>query len=194
MDFRDVKEKMRKKNKILFSRESPCLQELLALLRQQNHRTIVLWAFECVNDPVKLLKERYPDEERPQKAVDLCKEWAKGNIKMPIAKKAILGVHGLAKEFNNPIDIALCHAIGQGCSSIHVKTHTIGLVFYELTAIVLEYGFDDCEKIIEEKINNYIYCLEQCEKRVNDESLIWASFLMKEKENKEKLLYEKRLS
>ena len=87
MDFRDVKEKMRKKNKILFSRESPCLQELLALLRQQNHRTIVLWAFECVNDPVKLLKERYPDEERPQKAVDLCKEWAKGNIKMPIAKK-----------------------------------------------------------------------------------------------------------
>lgn len=194
MDLSDVKEKMSKKNKILFSRDSSCLQELLQLLRKQNHRTIVLWAFECVKEPVQLLKERYPDEKRPQNVVDLCKEWAKGKIKMPIAKKAILEVHALAKELDNPVDIALCHAVGQGCSAVHVETHAIGLVFYELTALVREYGFDDCEKIIEEKINGYIYCLKQCEKKINDESLIWASFLLKDKENKEKLLYEKGLS
>lgn len=44
--FKDVMIKLKKRNKILFDRNSPSLQKLLELIRVQNHRTLVLWAFE----------------------------------------------------------------------------------------------------------------------------------------------------
>lgn len=42
MEFKDVEVKLKKKNKILFTRESACLQELLKEIRLQKHRTLVL--------------------------------------------------------------------------------------------------------------------------------------------------------
>lgn len=53
---RDVEAKLKRKNEILFSRKSECLQELLALIREQKHRTLGLWAFACVEVPLQRLK------------------------------------------------------------------------------------------------------------------------------------------
>ncbi|MDD2628348.1 MAG: hypothetical protein PHD20_05675, partial [Clostridia bacterium] len=53
----NVKIKLLKQNQILFSRESVCLQELLELIRKQKHRTLVMWAFTCVEEPFKIMKE-----------------------------------------------------------------------------------------------------------------------------------------
>ena len=47
VDLDDVREKYRRKNQLLFSRESACLQDLIRLICLQKHRTIVLWAFTC---------------------------------------------------------------------------------------------------------------------------------------------------
>lgn len=178
MDISDVKEKYKKKNKILFSRQSTCLQELLELIRIQKHRTIVMWAFLCIDEIAKELHLKYPNEKRIDKSINLSKSWAKGEIKMPIAKKAILEVHSMAKEIENEYDIALLHAIGQGCSAVHVETHAIGIALYELTAIVLKYGIDNCEDKIENKINEYIKNLKKCEKEINNPNLKWAKFLL----------------
>ena len=40
--FSDVEQKLKKKNKILFSRDSVCLQELKMLIEQQKHRTLIM--------------------------------------------------------------------------------------------------------------------------------------------------------
>lgn len=62
---------------------------------------------------------------------------------MPIAKKAILDSHAVAKETEDRIYAALCHAIGHYGATVHVETHAIGLPFYELTAIVMECGYNN---------------------------------------------------
>lgn len=188
----DVKEKLKRKNKILFSRDSLCLQNLLIELRKQDRKVIILWALECAENISKELTKKYPNDSRFENAINLSKEWAHGKIKMPLAKKAILQAHAVAKEISNPVDIALCHALGQGCSAVHVETHAIGLPMYELTAIVLENGIENCEEKIEEKINEYIKSLKHCSEKLETENLNWASFLMKKQsKNKEQLLYEK---
>ncbi len=193
MELQDVREKLKRRNRILFSRESECVQELLKLLRVQKHRTIVMWAFECVQIPLQILKEHYPEEERPHRAVALCKEWAAGKIKMPIAKKALLQVHAMAKEIENDIDQSLCHAVGHACATVHVETHAIGLPIYELTAIVHKYGIDHCEKEIEKKMVYYIKNLKQWEKKIDVKPLSWAKFLMDDnRPNKEQILFEKK--
>jgi len=88
---------------------------------------------------------------------------------------------------------ALCYAIGHAGATVHVETHALGLPFYELTAIVLEYGIDNFGKPVSEKIDYYyhrlLYWRENTEKAGRD----WAKFLLDDSwPNKEKILREKR--
>lgn len=193
MDFTDVNKRFNKKNKILFTRDSQCLQDLLTLIRKQKHRTLVMWVFECMKPAVKVLQEKYPEDNRIEIAADLCKKWAMGEVKMPIAKKALLNVHAIAKEIDDNVDIALCHAIGQGLACVHVETHAIGFVMYELSAIVLHYGLDDYHEHVENRIHEYINSLTFWEKHIDEEERVWASFLADDsRPNKEHLLYLKK--
>ena len=187
VNYNDVLVKYKKKNKVLFSRESHCLQTLLEALRSKQQATIVLWALESCESIYHQLDDD-PNDTIIQ-AIDLCWQWARGEIKMPQAKASILQVHGLAKQIDDPVKIAYYHAIGQGLSAIHVETHAIGLVMYELTAIIRKNGID-CVECLDQKIENYIQHLHQCEKNVN--RYTWASFLLKDKPNKEQLLYQKK--
>lgn len=193
VDLDDVREKYRRKNQLLFSRESACLQDLIRLICLQKHRTIVLWAFTCAEHPVALLKRAYPDDTRPEEAVRVCRMWAEGCVKMPEARKAILQVHAMACEVETPRDCALCHAVGQACSAVHTEAHAVGLVFYELTAIVRELGIDACEQAVDEKINYYISTLKDCQAEIDFQNRSWAAFLLDDSRvNKELLLWQKR--
>lgn len=190
--YEDVRGRLKKKNKILFTRDSVCLQSFIKLLQEQDHKTIVLWAFEQVKPIVQDLKEKYPEEIRPEQALELSQKWARGEIKMPEAKRAILNCHKVCKEIEDEADIARCHAVGQGVSSVHVETHAIGLCFYELTALVWE-NQKDFEDIVNKKIKEYEKSLLVCKKLSQDRSVKWADFLLKKDVvNKELKLAEKR--
>ena len=177
----EVQERMRRSNKILFSPESECLQELSWRLQGQTRKALVLWALECGEDTARVIKKRYPQEERPQRALALSLQWARGKIKMPIAKKAILEVHQAAKETEEMEYAARYHAVGQACSVIHTGGHAMGLPIYELTALVRELGLERAEKAVEEKIEEYSVKLMQCQKKEKEDGGPWAKFLMDER-------------
>lgn len=191
--FEDVKRKLERKNKILFSRDSKCLQELIKLIEKQNHRTLVLWALDCGKTTLDYFEAKYPSELRPRVALELSLIWAKGKIKMPIAKKAILDAHFVAKEIKDAEYGALCHAIGHACATVHVETHAIGLPIYELTALVLKYGEDDFKKPVSEKIDFYFQKLLYWQENADSKEYEWADFLSDDISlNKEKAYNEKR--
>ncbi len=191
--FLDVEQKLKKKNKILFSRNSECLQELKALVEQQKHRTLVMWALDCVKVPLAQFEEKYPHELRPRTALELCEAWSKGKIKMPAAKRAILEAHAVAKEIDDDVYGALCHAIGHAGATVHVETHALGLPFYELTSLVLKHEKDEYPEKVREKISYYCQRLLYWQENIDKVDGEWAGFLMNDNQpNKEKLLTEKR--
>ncbi len=179
--FADVEQKIKKKNEILFSRDSACLQGLLSLLREQTHRTLVLWAFDCAQEALALFEEKYPEEKRPETALALSQAWARGEVKMPIARRAILDAHAAAKDVSDRASAALCHAVGQACATVHAATHAPGLPFYELTALVLRRGGRDYEAQAEEKIGWYISRLLYWREQADQPGRPWAKFLLKER-------------
>ena len=162
--FSDVEIKLKKRNKMLFSRDSQCLQELINLIQLQNHRILVMWALDSAKLTLEQFEAKYPDELRPRTCLELCEAWARGAIKMPIAKRAILDSHAVAKEIDDKEYGALCHAIGHAGATVHVETHALGLPIYELTALVLKYGKENFPKPVTEKIkyyyNNLLYWQE----------------------------------
>lgn len=175
----DVKAKAKRKNQILFSKDSLLLTELCQLIAQANRRALILWALELAEETVLQLTERYPEDLRPGEAIAAARAWAAGEIKMPIAKRAILNCHAMAKELTAPADIARCHAVGQACSVVHTAGHALGYPMYELTAIVLEQGLDDCRESVEQRVMYYEQRLRYWVEYEKTCQQNWAGFLKK---------------
>ena len=175
----EVRAKAKRHNQILFSKESLLLDNLRHLIDQSNRRALTLWALELAGETVLQLAERYPEDSRPQEAIAEARAWAAGEIKMPIAKRAILNCHAMAKELTDSADIARCHAVGQACSVVHTAGHALGYPMYELTAIVLEQGLDGCRDSIEQRVVHYeqrLHYWTEFEKTCQQN---WAGFLKK---------------
>ncbi len=176
--FLDVEQRIKRRNQILFSHDSLCLQELRQRLGQQSHRMQVLWALDCAKVPLARFEEKYPEERRPRLALELCEAWAKGQVKMPIAKRAILDCHAVAKEIDDRECIALCHAIGQAGAVVHTGGHAMGLPMYELTAVVVRCGMKRYEGEVLGKIGEYLERLEYWRENVRKVEWSWAGFLI----------------
>lgn len=171
----EVQGRLKRKNQVLFSREMALLQDLDMLLRAQDRITVALWAFDLAEESVKLLEEAYPGEEQPRRTLETAKLWARGAVKMPVAKREILGCHGLAKTLTDPAAVALCHAIGQACSVVHTAGHAMGYPVYELTAIVRRCGIDNCREAVEKRKEAYVQKLFYW--KSNGHEGPWAEFL-----------------
>lgn len=176
--FVDVEARLNKGNKILFSRDSPCLQELTALMRVQNHRTLVMWALDCAKGTLAQFESKYPHEPRPRICLAVSEQWARGEAKMPAARHAILDAHQAAKEIGDSAYGALCHAIGHAGATVHVASHALGLPMYELTAIVLSCDPDGFRRPVTQKIHFYYENLLLQAQRTDTSGPAWAKFLL----------------
>ena len=175
MDFDDALARLERGDAILFRKDSPCLAQLAGRLLSADRRTVVLWGLECAGRVADRLGVMFPEDGRPAEAVRTCTLWSEGAVRMPEARRAILAVHGMARDAGDPIAAALCHAVGQGCSCVHTPGHAMGLPVYELTAILLD-GGDGWEARAEDAIDGYLKVLDGCDIRVS-EPREWAGFL-----------------
>ena len=175
----EVRAKAKRHNQILFSKDSLLLDNLHHLIGQANRRALILWALELAEETTRELAEKYPENHRPREAIAASRAWAAGEIKMPIAKRAILNCHAMAKELTDSADIARCHAVGQACSVVHTVGHALGYPMYELTAIILEQGLDDCRESVEQRIMYYEQRLRYWTEYEKACLQNWAGFLKK---------------
>lgn len=174
----DVQNRIKRKNQILFAQDDAFLEDVTALVSEQNHRALVLWAFEFAGETVQRLRARYPDEARPAAAVQTSKAWAAGEVKMRTAQRAILDAHAAAKEIESPEDIALCHAVGQACGVVHTTGHAMGFPIYDLTAIVRREGVPACKEAVEKRKQQYIERIHYWRAHCDDQPRQWAAFLL----------------
>lgn len=178
MDWQtELNGKIKRKNQLLFSKDSILLQPLRAQLDAADRKTVIFWALLLAEETVRALEEKYPTEESPRAALEACKLWAAGDCKMPQAKKEILACHGLAKRLESPADIARCHAVGQACSTVHTKGHAMGFPIYDLTALVRSLPETEWEFALPARVREYEQRLRTAEKELPQGR--WAPFLRK---------------
>ncbi len=175
----EVNIRLKRKNQVLFAKDSAYLQDVAELLRNEEHRVLVLWALDLAAESVSMLESIYPKETRPREALESAREWAAGSIKMRIAQRKILDCHALAKELTCKADIAACHAVGQACSVVHTVGHAIGYPIYDLTSVVYRLGADACTKTVERRKQEYIDKLFYWQEHLCDYKGEWAGFMLK---------------
>lgn len=170
-------ENLKRRNQILFAKDSPYMRSLQAAVEAQPRRVQVLWALDMAQDAAMRLSELLPNESAPRAALALTQSWAAGQVKMPVAKRAILDCHAVAKRIQNAEAIALCHAVGQACSVVHTVGHTCGFPLYDLTAVVRRHGLADGMPQVEARKAWYLERLAFWQAHAQDEGREWAAFL-----------------
>lgn len=163
--------------KILFSRDSDCIQPLRLLVEAQTHKALVLWALDCTPRFLEIFEKYCPDDRRPRDLIAIARLWAKGEVKMPVAKKAIHKAHNAATDADAfPAAQAAARAIGHGAATIHVETHALGTVFYGLTALVYNEKPEDFDGFVEKECAWFLERLKYWEGNYDKIDTTWAPF------------------
>lgn len=171
--------------KLLFNRDSDCIQPLRSLIETQKHRTLALWAADCAEPVLTLFEERIVNDNRPREALEAAQKWMRGEIKMPGAKRAIHAAHNAATQAEyDPVACAAARAIGHAAATVHVETHALGLVFYGMTAMVYA-DPAKAEETVRAECARYYERLLYWEENIDKLQRPWALFLLKDAPNKE---------
>ena len=131
---------MSKARKMLSDWDAPYIQSLVKLIETQSKSTLVHWAVDYAEGVIlPLYNKYYPNDLRPQNALNSAGQWLAGAIKLPQAKMVILECHAAAREAHaNPVAQAAARAIGQSASTIHSARHCIGLALYGAIAVAYD--------------------------------------------------------
>ncbi|MBU7008808.1 putative immunity protein [Phosphitispora fastidiosa] len=131
---------MPKARKMLSNWKASYIQSLMKLIETQSRATLATWAVDYSEQVIlPLWSKYYPDDLRPQNALNAARTWLSGAIKLPQAKSAIIECHAAAREAEgNPVAQAAARTIGQCTSTIHSARHCIGIAFYGAIAVAYD--------------------------------------------------------
>lgn len=131
---------MPKPRKMLSNWKAPYIQSLMKLIETQSKTTLANWSIDYAERVIlPLWYKRYPNDLRPQNALNATRQWLSAEIKLPQAKTSILACHAAAREADgNHVAQAAARAIGQCSSTIHSPRHCIGLAFYGALAVAYD--------------------------------------------------------
>ncbi|MEQ8174131.1 MAG: putative immunity protein [Syntrophomonadaceae bacterium] len=131
---------MPKARKMLSDWKAQYIRSLMNLIETQSKATLAVWAVDYSERVIlPLWSKQYPDDQRPQNALNAAREWLSGTIKLPQAKTTILECHTAARQADGKlIAQAAARAIGQCASTIHSARHCIGLAFYGALAVAYD--------------------------------------------------------
>lgn len=113
------------------------VESILEFVRKTDHKTLAVWAIDCVERVLPYFEEKYPEDHRPRKAIEALRKWIRtGIFKMADIRKAALDAHAAAREVNEDNAArSAARAAGQAVATAHVPTHSVGAANYALQAI-----------------------------------------------------------
>ena len=126
---------MKEKSKFSLTRFKD--ERVVELVKKTDHKTLAIWAVDCAFRVLPYFKEKFPEDPRPQNAIEVLQEWINtGVFKMAKIRKASLKSHAAAREVGEDNSArSSARAAGQAVATAHVPTHSIASAIYALQAI-----------------------------------------------------------
>jgi len=106
-----------------------------------DQKILAIWAADCAEHVLPYFEDKYPNDDRPRKAIEACRRWAAtGVFRMDDIRKASLDAHAAAREVKEDDAIAAARAAGQAVATAHVPTHALGSSVYGIRAAAAHSG------------------------------------------------------
>src|SRR6266576_1911056 len=102
-------------------------------LRDADHHLLALWAADCAEHVLHHFERARPGDDRPRRALELGRAWARGEITMTQARAAGGHSNAAARELSGAARNA-AYAAGQAGVVAHVAAHELGAAAYAIKA------------------------------------------------------------
>jgi len=103
-------------------------------LDEGDHRSLALWAADCAEHVLPYFEEMCPEDDRPRKAVEAGRAWARGEMTVSEARAAAFAAHAAAREARQAAARAAARAAGHAAATAHVAGHADHAAAYAATA------------------------------------------------------------
>lgn len=121
--------------------DKPFTEKINHQIFRPNQRVLAIWAADCAERTLPYFENKYPNDDRPRKAIETLREWIRtGIFNMKIIRKASLDAHAAAKEKEETDAVFAAHAAGQAVGTAHVVTHSLGSSIYSIRAVAAHTG------------------------------------------------------
>src|SRR5829696_7452743 len=94
-----------------------------------DHRLLAMWAADCAEHVLHHFEVARPNDDRPRRAIDLARAWARAEIQWAEARTAAGHANAAARDLNGAARHA-AYAAGQAAAVGHVAAHELGAAAY----------------------------------------------------------------
>lgn len=102
-----------------------------SMLSEQEHKVLAVWAADCAEHVLPYFEEEYPEDQRPRKAIEACRRWARtGVFKMADVRRDSLAAHAAARGAEDDAARFAARAAGQAIATAHAPGHAIAAAWY----------------------------------------------------------------
>ena len=102
-------------------------------LADDDHRLLAVWAADCAAHVLHHFEAVRPGDDRPRRAIDLGRAWARGEIAWAEARTAAGHANAAARDLRGAARHA-AYAAGQAAAVGHVAAHELGAAAYAIKA------------------------------------------------------------
>lgn len=103
-------------------------------LEDADHRLLASWAADCAEHVLHHFEDQHPDDDRPRRAVEQARAWARGEISMTQAREAAIAAHAAARTATDAAREA-ARAAGHAAATAHMADHELGAAAYAIRAV-----------------------------------------------------------
>ena len=102
-------------------------------LQDDHHHLLAVWAADCAQHVLHHFEQARPGDDRPRRAIELGRAWARGEIAWAEARTAAGHANGAARDLSGAARHA-AYAAGQAAAVGHVAAHELGAAAYAVRA------------------------------------------------------------
>jgi hypothetical protein len=103
-------------------------------LKDDDHHRLAIWAADCAEHVLHFFEAARPDDDRPRRAIELGRAWARGEISWWEARTAAGHANAAARDLRGSARHA-AYAAGQAAAVGHVAAHELGAAAYAIRAV-----------------------------------------------------------
>jgi hypothetical protein len=107
------------------------------LLDVASHHLLASWAADCAEHVLPLFTAKYPEDNRPRRAIETARAWSRGEASVGEAREAAFAAHAAARSASDGAARAVARAAGHAAATAHMADHELGAAAYAIRAVRL---------------------------------------------------------
>lgn len=111
-------------------------------LENQDHQSLALWAADCAEHVLGSFEKERPRDNRPRRAIEAARAWARGEMTVGAARQAALAAHSAARQAVDPAARAAARSAGHAAATAHLAGNAAHAATYAATAASSKAVFD----------------------------------------------------